>query len=81
MFLYESLAGLALAAEIASGIWTGSLALLPGAAHVFMGILALAMSYAAVRVAARPADDRYTDGYHRWEVIVALANGATLDHC
>ena len=81
MFLYESLAGLALAAEIAGGIWTGSLALLSDAAHVFMGILALAMSYAAVRIAARPADDRYTDGYHRWEVIVSLANGATLDRC
>lgn len=72
------LTGLILAAEIAGGIWTGSLALLSDAAHVFMDILALAMSYAALRIAARPADDRYTYGYHRWQVIAALANGATL---
>lgn len=73
-----ALTGLIFAVEVIGGLWTGSLALLSDAAHVFMDVLALAMSYAALRVAAWPADDRHTYGYHRWQVIAALANGATL---
>jgi cobalt-zinc-cadmium efflux system protein len=73
-----ALTGLILIAEILGGLWTGSLALLSDAAHILMDILALAMSYAALRIAARPADARHTYGYHRWQVLAALANGATL---
>jgi len=65
-------------AEVLGGLWTGSLALLSDAAHIFLDVLALAMSYAALRIAARPADDRHTYGYYRWQVIAALTNGATL---
>lgn len=72
------LTSLILIAEVIGGLWTGSLALLSDAAHIFMDVLALAMSFAALRVAARPADDRHTYGYHRWQVIAAMANGATL---
>lgn len=72
------LTGLIFVAEVVGGLWTGSLALLSDAAHIFMDILALAMSYAALRVATWPADERHTYGYHRWQVIAALANGATL---
>jgi cobalt-zinc-cadmium efflux system protein len=67
-----------LVAEVGGGLWTGSLALLSDAAHVFLDILALAMSYAAVRLSARPADGRHTYGFHRLQVLAALANGATL---
>jgi cobalt-zinc-cadmium efflux system protein len=73
-----ALTGTILIAEVLGGLWTGSLALLSDAAHIFLDILALAMSYAALRIAARPADDRHTYGYHRWQVIAALTNGATL---
>ena len=45
---------LTLVAETAGGLWTGSLALLSDAAHVFLDVLALAMSYAALRMSARP---------------------------
>jgi len=72
------LTNLILVAEVVGGLWTGSLALLSDAAHVFLDILALAMSYAALRVAARPADERHTYGFHRWQVLAALANGVTL---
>ncbi len=54
------------------------MALLSDAAHVFLDVLALAMSYAALRLSARPADDRHTYGFHRLQVLAALANGATL---
>jgi cobalt-zinc-cadmium efflux system protein len=57
---------------------THSLALLSDAAHVLLDMLALGMSYIALRLAARPADDRHTYGYHRFEVLAALANGSLL---
>lgn len=67
-----------LVAEVIGGYWTGSLALLSDAAHVFMDVFALALSYLALRLSALPADDRHTYGYHRLEVIAALINGVTL---
>lgn len=65
-------------AELFGGWWTGSLALLSDSAHVFLDVFALALSYIALRVAALPADDRHTYGWHRLEVFAALANGVTL---
>lgn len=67
-----------LLAEVIGGYWTGSLALLSDAAHVFMDVFALALSYLALRLSALPPDDRHTYGYHRLEVLAALLNGVTL---
>ena len=67
-----------LIAEVVGGLWTGSLALLSDSAHVFMDMFALGLSYLAIRAAALPANDRHTYGYHRMQVLAALANGATL---
>jgi cobalt-zinc-cadmium efflux system protein len=67
-----------LVAEVIGGFWTGSLALLSDAAHVFMDVFALALSYLALRLSALPADDRHTYGFHRLEVLAALINGVTL---
>ena len=67
-----------LVAEVIGGLWTGSLALLSDAAHVFMDIFALGLSFIALRLSALPADDRHTFGYHRLEVLAALTNGITL---
>lgn len=67
-----------LIAEVIGGYWTGSLALLSDAAHVFMDVFALVLSYLALRLSALPADDRHTYGYHRLEVVAALINGVTL---
>jgi len=72
------LTGIILIVEIIGGLWTGSLALLSDAAHVFMDVFALGLSYAAMRLSALPPDDRHTYGYHRLEVLAALANGITL---
>ncbi len=73
-----SLTLLILAAEVIGGLWTGSLALLSDAAHVFMDIFALVLSFVALRLSALPADDRHSFGYHRLEVLAALVNGITL---
>jgi cobalt-zinc-cadmium efflux system protein len=64
--------------EIVGSMLTGSLALLSDAAHVFLDIFSLGISYLALRVSSRPADDRYSYGFHRFEVVAALANGITL---
>lgn len=73
-----SLTGLIFLAELFGGWWTGSLALLSDAAHVFLDVFALGLSFIALRLSARPPDDRHTFGYHRLEVLAALLNGATL---
>ncbi len=67
-----------LIAELVGGFWTGSLALLSDAAHVFMDVFALCLSFLALRFSALPADDRHTYGYHRLEVLAALINGVLL---
>lgn len=72
------LTSLILVAEVVGGIISGSLALLSDAAHVFMDIFALALSYFAMRLAARPPDDRHSYGWHRAEVMAALINGSSL---
>lgn len=72
------LTSLILVAEVIGGLWSGSLALLSDAAHVFSDLFALGLSYFALRLAERPADDRHSYGWHRAEVIAALINGTSL---
>jgi len=78
LFLSIALTGLIFIAEFVGGLLTGSLALLSDSAHVFMDIFALGLSYLAVRAAGLPANDRHTYGYHRMQILAALANGASL---
>lgn len=78
IFLAIALTGLIFLAEFIGGLWTGSLALLSDSAHVFMDAFALGLSYLAIRVAALPANDRHTYGYHRMQVLAAFVNGTTL---
>lgn len=73
-----ALTSLILIAEVIGGFWTGSLALLSDAGHVFMDVFALGLSFAALRVAALPSNDRHSYGFHRFQVLAALINGATL---
>lgn len=64
--------------ELVGGVISNSLALLSDAAHVFADAFALALSWAALRLAARPASAARTFGYHRTEVFAALINGVIL---
>ena len=72
------LTSLILLAEVIGGLISGSLALLSDAAHVFMDIFALALSFVALRFSIRPPDDQHSFGWHRLEVVAALINGASL---
>jgi cobalt-zinc-cadmium efflux system protein len=64
--------------EAIGGLLAGSLALLADAAHMLTDAAALAMSYAAVRAALRPASGRLSYGHHRWQVLAAFVNGLAL---
>ncbi|AMV70779.1 cobalt/zinc/iron/cadmium/nickel efflux protein [Desulfuromonas sp. DDH964] len=78
-FLFAiALTAVTLVAEVIGGFWTNSLALLSDAAHVFMDLLALVLSLAAIYLAGKPASDRRTYGWHRAEIFASLINGATL---
>ncbi|MEK7354093.1 MAG: cation diffusion facilitator family transporter [Chloroflexota bacterium] len=65
-------------AEVVGGFLSNSLALLGDAGHMLVDGLALGLSLFAITMAARPATSSKTYGYHRVEIMAALANGVTL---
>ncbi len=67
-----------LVAEVIGGWLTNSLALLADAGHMFSDVASLALALVAMRVSQRPPTSQRTFGYHRAEILAALANGATL---
>ena len=64
--------------EIVAGIVASSLALLSDAGHMLTDAVALGLSIAAARLAARPAFGAMTYGLGRAEILSAQANGLTL---
>lgn len=64
--------------EVIAGLWSNSLALLTDAAHNFTDVVALGLSWYALRIATRPAHAGKTFGYHRSGILVALFNAASL---
>ena len=72
------LTGAFMVAEAIGGALSGSLALLADAGHMMTDTAALALSWYAFRVARRPADLSRSYGHHRFQVLAAFINGATL---
>ncbi len=70
--------GSILVLQAVGGVLTGSLALLADSAHMAMDAGGVLLALGASYVAARPAGERTTFGYHRAEVLVALANAVVL---
>lgn len=64
--------------ELAGGILSNSLALFSDSAHVFMDVVALVLSYGALKISERPSNSSMTFGYHRFEIFAALINGVTI---
>jgi len=64
--------------EAVGGLIAHSLALLADSAHMLTDTASLALSYAAVRVAHRPATSKLSYGHHRWQVLAAFVNGLAL---
>jgi len=65
-------------AEVIGGILSNSLALLGDAGHMLVDALAIGLALFAITIAMRPATPTRTYGYHRAEIMAALANGITL---
>jgi cobalt-zinc-cadmium efflux system protein len=67
-----------LAVALAGWLAFDSVALLADAGHVLSDLGAIGLGLAAATLAARPASGRRTFGYHRGEILAALANGLAL---
>src|SRR5436309_14204529 len=66
------------AAKGAVGLATGSLAVLSEAAHSLLDLAATVMTYAAVRISGKPADEEHHYGHGKVESVSALAETALL---
>jgi cobalt-zinc-cadmium efflux system protein len=64
--------------EAGAGIFAHSLALLTDAAHNLTDVIALGLTWFAVRITAQPPNAQKTYGYHRAGILVALLNSTTL---
>ena len=64
--------------EIIGGLLSNSLALLGDAGHMLVDALAMGLSLFAFNLARRPSTLTRTFGYHRIEIMAALANGSIL---
>jgi len=65
-------------AEVVGGILSGSLALLSDSVHNLGDSMSLLASYFAVKIGERKANEKYTFGYRRAEILVAFVNSAVL---
>lgn len=64
--------------EMVGGLFSGSLALLADAGHMLTNAAAITMALLAMWIADRPASVERTFGYHRTEILAALANTFSL---
>ncbi len=66
------------AAAVVGAVVFHSVALAAEAGHVLSDVGAIGLALFAAAIAARPARGRRTFGFHRTEILAALANGLTL---
>src|ERR1700736_293620 len=66
------------AAKAAVGLASGSLAILSEAAHSLIDLAATSMTYFAVRISGKPADEEHHYGHGKVESVAALAETALL---
>ena len=64
--------------EAVGGILSDSISLVSDAVHMFTDVMAIGLSLFAITMAAKSHSGAMTFGYHRAEVMVALANGVAL---
>ncbi|PRR80453.1 cation diffusion facilitator family transporter [Clostridium vincentii] len=65
-------------AEVIGGLYSGSLSLLSDALHNFSDMLAIAVSYFAIKISKKSNDRKRTFGYKRSTIIAALINSTVL---
>lgn len=64
--------------EIVGGVLSNSLALLSDSAHMISDVIALGLSMAAIYLATKKPNARYTFGFLRFEIIASFLNGLAL---
>ena len=64
--------------EGVGGVWSGSLALMADAGHMFVDALALALAFWAHTLAGRPASAERSFGHSRLQVLAAFVNSLLL---
>jgi cobalt-zinc-cadmium efflux system protein len=72
------LTGVFMLLELVGGLLASSLALIADAGHMLTDAAALALAWAAVRIASRPADTKRSFGYQRLRVLATFVNGCAL---
>jgi cobalt-zinc-cadmium efflux system protein len=66
------------AAEVAAGLWAGSLALLADAGHNLSDVLSLILAWVAAGLARRAPAGQRTYGLRKGTILASLANGVLL---
>jgi cobalt-zinc-cadmium efflux system protein len=67
-----------LVVEVAGGLYFNSLALLSDAGHMLTDVAALAIALLAIRLGAKPPDEKRSFGYRRSEILAAAFNALML---
>jgi len=73
-----AITGLIMVAEAVGGILSGSLALVNDALHMLTHFLTIALSYAAILIASRPAPPDKTFRYWRLEILASMVSAISL---
>ena len=64
--------------EIFGGLWVNSVALVADGVHMLTDAMALMVAWWGFHISKRPANDRMTFGYQRFQILTAFVNGFTL---
>lgn len=78
IFAVLLMSGTFMIVEAVTGFLTGSLALIADAGHMLGDVAALALAFFAIWLTSQPAGPSRTYGYHRSEILAALANSVLL---
>lgn len=73
-----ALTGVMMVVELVGGLLSNSLALVSDAGHMATHFVALAVTYFAILIAARPAPIERSYGFFRMEILAAFLNGLVL---
>jgi cation diffusion facilitator family transporter len=74
LLIVTGISFLFMAGEIVGGYLSGSLAIITDAAHMLSDVAGFMISYFAIYMGSRPSNYQMSFGYHRAEVLGALAS-------
>ncbi len=64
--------------EIIGGLWVNSIALVADGVHMMTDAMALAVAWWGYKMGQKPATERMTFGFQRFQILTAFVNGFTL---